>query len=301
MNTEKNTRKEAILTRLRESKCTPRARWCFVLERLALFIPGILAVFTGALSVSVAIFSLSNAGWRFYRVTHDSLFGFSLEALPYLWILLTALFVGIAIYQLRKTDRGYRYHVPSLLLLSLLLSVLLGILTFMLGVGAKVDSFAGHMAPAHKGVLSHLEDTWLAPDEGRLLGVLVESQDTWAVLIDLRGERWSLDMRQVFVRADVPIDGDVLVRVLGIPSTNRGDVFTVCALFPMHGRGVSPERPLREVSVLRRIALDSLGQVMPRIESERNISHVRTRECRDLLELLPEKIRGERLHALPIN
>jgi hypothetical protein len=282
MKNVKNTIKESILKRLENTQCKPKARWRFIAKRAALWVPGFLAVMTGALSISVAIFSFVNSGWRFHRITHDSFLDFFVGALPYMWIVLTVVFLAVAIHQLRRTDRGYRYRLPELLLGSILLSIVLGVLIFMFGLGARLDVFATKMMPLHHGVIDRIETTWQAPEKGRLIGVVSPIDAYTASLVDSRGVVWTLFTEEAIVRGPFSVEAMTMVRVLGFKQQDKTLVFTACAIFPLLGGGGTES--FSSIAHRRdkqaRITHEQLQK-----HFERNSGELRSTDCRDLLPL----------------
>jgi hypothetical protein len=81
------------------------------------------SVLFGALAVAVTLYVLMNHQYALYEATHNNLFTFIIEVLPFLWLFIFGLMTLVAIYNLRHTSRGYRYPVSVILASSLLLSL----------------------------------------------------------------------------------------------------------------------------------------------------------------------------------
>ena len=128
-----------ILKEIEVRGATPKPRWHFLTMRAVFWALVVVSIVVGAVAVSV--------GWYVFfdndglHVTFANLF----QVIPYIWILVLALFILCAYWGFRQTRKGYRYSAKLVVSLLLIASVGLGLLLDNWDVGQTV----------HKYLLSH--------------------------------------------------------------------------------------------------------------------------------------------------
>lgn len=261
MNKEKIQKniEDEILNKISEEKLTPKPRWEFLLKNIYFWIIGFVTVILGALSVAASIFVVKNIRWEFYEATHDNLFVFAVEFIPYLWITLFAIMLFFSYRIIRKTDHGYKYHLPIIAGVIFSASLFFGILFFFVGFGEIVEHDFGSRIPMHLGLEAKDRMLWNHPEDGMLIGEL-SLVDGKYILNTPGDESWNLITEHLDVNMlDSIRDGD-FTRVVGFVKDND---FYVCD-FLLGG----PPRPRLGMGIL-----DSDE------ENERKDDDERTIEC----------------------
>lgn len=223
----------SILNRIEQEHVSLVPKWKFLLFEYGMWALWGLSILIGAVSISVSLFVFMHAGFELREATHDGVFRFLTETLPYVWITLFILMAVLSHYNLRHTKRGYRYPLWQIVVSSIFLSLVGGSLLHDVGMGHLVETQAGRipMFPAIEKIEMHM---WQAPEEGRIVGVY-ENQgelDDTVIFTDKSGVTWTLDTSELN-----PIDlGNLLsrdeVRILGVLSSTTHGYFYGCAVFP---------------------------------------------------------------------
>jgi len=269
MNKKNNTVKH-ILERIEKENLQPKAKWRFVAEHTLLWVPGIMATVLGGFAVSIIIFDISHAGWEYWGITHRNLGSFFADSLPYLWILILIIFLIVAIWRFKKTDKGYKYSAIVLVGSSVLISLMLGIGGFAFGIGEKLDRGLSGL-PIHKGVEGRDISLWVNPEDGRLAGLISDLYSGGLEIYDFDGQVWQVKFGDEGM-SDLPfLSLNKKIRIVGFVDGNNQKEFTACILFPF-------EKP--------RPGMAPLGErgFVPRFgfESERKLSELRITKCSDL-------------------
>lgn len=184
---------ENILQTIKDSKVKPEPKWKFLAKsRMFLAFFG-LALFVGALSFAVILDIMVNYDWDIYTYLHQTFLQYILFSLPYVWIALLALFLGLAYYDFIHIKGWYRYQMYLVFFGSLLLSVGFGIAFFLVGFGNNIDTALNENVPIYKASKVDLAEIWNHPDEGLLEGeiVRIEGKSDF-VLKDPAGKYWNI-------------------------------------------------------------------------------------------------------------
>lgn len=184
---------QKLVDKIKHDNITPRPRWHFLLKDYVVRITGTLALLVGSAAVSVMIYLFKYNDWEMQEETHKTLLEFFLLTLPYFWLILLALFIFLLYYNLKHTKRGYRYPVWFIAGAAFLVSVILGGVFYLAGLGEKIDVVLGEKAPLYEKVINRHFDFWFNPAEGRLIGVVLSKDDERAfVILDPGGSEWQV-------------------------------------------------------------------------------------------------------------
>jgi hypothetical protein len=159
---------------------------------------------------------------------------------------------------LRHTRRGYRYHFATLSGVSVLASVVGGLLLHSLGVSFMFDDILGKQFPSwYASQAMREKQFWQQPSEGRLLAVWKEEPAPGVVVVveDVASTSWRLSVVELFPSDLEILRTQRLVRVLGRPLKGSADTtFHACGVFPwQYGEphGVGRFKTDREEAIAR--------------------------------------------------
>lgn len=260
--------KENILDKIEREKLFPKASWRFFLNRFLLWVPAVLSILIGSMAVSAILFDLTNAGWEYYEKTHSSFGNFFFEAIPYVWIGISVIFGFLAIKQIRNTYGGYRLNITVIVLVSVLISVVIGAVAYAQGVGAIVDRNIGERLPFHTPAEDRQIRVWGDLDSGRISGEIKQKNEKNIILETFNGETWIVDTSSVSPLSVFVIENENKIRALGYIQDEDGLKFYACEVFPWEIRGL-PKRPNPEI-------MREIGQ---KIKNERNPGLARIKRC----------------------
>lgn len=228
--------KSQVLARIEKEAVCPRSRLFFGSRECGVWALWFLTVLFGALSVAITLFVVTFQQYSLYEATHESFFAFAVDVLPYLWILLFAVMVLFAVYNLRHTKNGYRYPLWKIALSSVVLSLAGGSVLHLAGVGFNFDKQMGVFAKDYQSQEKLELKLWQAPQEGRLVGVLLSAEDgvpqPLFVIEDIKGTRWNTDISELHELDRFVLETEKRVRVLGLLEDVNPPTFHACAVFP---------------------------------------------------------------------
>jgi hypothetical protein len=188
---------QKLVEKIKEANISPKPRWYFLLKNYVVWGAGLLSLLVGALAVSVLIYLLRYNGWETRVETHKNLIEFLLLTMPYFWLIFLGIFIFILYYNLKHTNKGYRYPVYLIILSGIIASIVLGGGFYLLGIGQKIDNVLGQRAPFYETVINRQIDFWFNPAEGRLVGIIVSDVvDNNFNIIDPTGNAWQIINRR---------------------------------------------------------------------------------------------------------
>lgn len=212
----------------------PRSKTFFTTRECAVWALWGLSVIIGALAVAVTLFVITHRQYALYEATHDDFLTFMVGVLPYLWIIVFALMVGVGMYNLRHTKSGYRYPLWQIFGSSMVLSLAGGSALHMFGFGYNIDHQLGQQMRLYESQEKMEMNLWQSPADGRLMGRLVEAPRpplATATFADVSGKTWQIDMSDL-----APHEQDLLlredtVRLIGVLDQDTL-LFHSCGAFP---------------------------------------------------------------------
>lgn len=182
-----------ILDRIKEEKICPTPRWQFLCKNWALWLMGAVTLVVGGLAVSVIIFMTSNNEWELAgHVANGKLF-FLMATLPYAWLLLTAIFIFLADYQIRQTKHGYRFSSLWLAVGSLIASTLLGGVFYVAGAGEIIDDAFIRHVPYYSEVGNRRGYVLMQPERGIVGGLIINVADSNFEIRAMDRSVWMVD------------------------------------------------------------------------------------------------------------
>jgi hypothetical protein len=180
-----------ILDRIDADQIVPLPRWRFLLLNGFFWFFAVLSVFIGGLAVGTTIFLfIDHQQHGFGEASHEALE--LLLMVPFLWIIVLALFVGIAWTSIVHTRRGYQYRLGAIIAASMALSIILGSVLHLAGLGKMTHEYLNEM-PLYNSAIYDSRDAWSRPALGRLAGIVtvVQGNDHFSV-IDFSGRIWDV-------------------------------------------------------------------------------------------------------------
>lgn len=278
---------ESVFERIEKEDKKPLPKWHFVLKNQTFWGLWVLSVLIGAAAVAGTIFGVSNAGWRYRLVTHETSFQFFIESLPIIWIISLVIFIIIGYQNFKHTKKGYKYSLTGIVIISIITSAVGGAALYAFGLGKIVDENIGQRIPFHKSAAFYQQELWVNPEEGFLAGTVIEvdTENDRMLLETFDGEEWvirTIDLRTPDIAA-LSEFGEV--RVVGLPATTTE--FHACFVLPWEIAGKGPkffgenakEKPAPPFGM------------SPKNFSERNFDGERSNECKgvrpyDILQAL---------------
>lgn len=241
---------EEILTNIKEHKIIPRPKWQFVFKNYFIWAVGILALFFGAVSISLIIFMLRYNEWSSYSRVGAGPLEFLLLVVPIFWIISLIIFVVLVYFNFKNTKHGYRYKPLLIVSAAIAISIIFGFGFFALGMGQRIDAILGRRAPLYDSVINPRLRFWSNPEMGRLSGLVVSSDsDSNFVVVDNNNVEWQVsyveanDEKLMEARKNGATDDDLSSIAVGRPARFLG---TMSGTKKFKAKEILPFHPGRE-------------------------------------------------------
>ena len=221
MNTQTG---HTILDKIKVENIKPKAKWYFMVQHVALWVPGILVTGIGAIAVAGELYALTHTGWEYREFVYPSTIAFFIAMVPVLWMASFVLFGSLIVRALRTTHRGYRFSTKAILLGSITTSVIVGVGAYIFDELLKADTFIRY--PVHV----REEAVWFSPDMGRLLGSIEVKNDHMIILRDKDNMVWTIDMSGFGTTSFPFVEEGNTIRIIGTSTDDH--LFVACAVFP---------------------------------------------------------------------
>lgn len=166
-----------ILKKIKKGKIKPKAKWIFAFQNILAWSLGIISLMISSLAVSVIINIINNNDYGLFRMIHPSPTKIIIQTLPYFWIIGLIIFIFIFRYTLKQTKDGYKVEIYKIVIISIILSVVLGGFFYYLGIGDTIDNSLSQRLPFYNQIMGPRHLMWLQEDEGMLVGQIISLID----------------------------------------------------------------------------------------------------------------------------
>lgn len=204
-----------IFDAIKEKKITPKPRWEFLLKNYIVWSLGIISLIIGSLAVSVIIFMFKYSDIAIYEKINNNFFEFVVINLPYFWIIFMALFIIVADYNFKQTQKGYRYKLSTIILSSIIISMFFGSTLYALGSGKMIDDIMSRKAPFYPELINRGIKNWDNPEAGKLIGIVAGIRDNDLDLITHDQKEWVVFYNEEQVLSEEDIKVGEPVRIIG--------------------------------------------------------------------------------------
>jgi len=270
----KNNIREEILNKIEKGEIKKKIKLQFVLRQYFVWLLAAMSIIIGSISTSIIIFSLVNS---------REIGGF-LQAIPLIWVIVLIIFLATTYYNVRHTRKGYRYNFWIIFILSILISIVVGIGIFVFKGSSHIDQKIDNSFPSYKGVSGKMQDLWVSPDKGLLAGeVLVLRGDVLSIR-DFGDNEWSIDIENISNFEKNLIKDLDEVRVVGKRVGDR--TFEACTVTPWvapRGKYIEKKKDLEkmflEIGGRPRLGREDGRLLNDLLLGERNIEEMRTKLC----------------------
>lgn len=233
MEKEQNTTAEKVIQKIDQDKLVPIARWHFTLRNSGFWTLWGLSIILGACATAATIFVFLNSGWTYRAVTHNSLFKFILDVIPFFWIVSLVAMIAFGYFNIRHTKRGYRFSFYLVVLLSVVISFIGGTLIYAAGIARNIDNIRRPL-PFSRPIMSVKEGSWNNPEAGLLAGEVVsfdEKESVFKVKL-FSGEEKNVSTVELSEENLEILEEGKKIRIIVGPVAQDSNVFIACAVLP---------------------------------------------------------------------
>jgi hypothetical protein len=233
MKKEENTTVGSVLQKIKQDKVTPIARWHFVLRNSTFWTFWGLSVVLGACAVAATIFVFLNAGWGYRSITHDSSFKFILDVVPLLWIVSIGIMAAFGYYNIRHTDRGYRFSFYLVVIASIIISFIGGTVLYTIGIAGDIDNIRKPL-PFSDPIMRTQESRWNDKKRGLVLGTIKDFDTNLQTfsLVTTGGKEKVFSTLELQDHDIALIKEGEIVRVIQWSDGQDPEILIACAVLP---------------------------------------------------------------------
>lgn len=198
---------QKIIDQIKNRKIWPRPRWLFLLKNYSIWLAGGLTLLFGSISSALFIYLAADNNLAAHRRIGFSLAEFLLLAIPFFWLITSAILIYLAYINLKKTENGYRYSPWLISLIVVIISLVGGLVFYNLGLSRTIDNILGRELPFYEYVINPRVSFWLDNDRGRLAGIMVDysSKNQQLSLIDSQNNSWLVDISRINQLVGLPV------------------------------------------------------------------------------------------------
>lgn len=206
---------QETLKAIKQKNIQPKPKWHFLLKDSVLWTLFGITLVVGGLAVSAFLFHILNVDYDIYREAQRGPVSHFLLSLPYLWMLLLVLLLGLSMYNMRHTRKGYRFKTIFVWAASILGSLVIGVVLFAVGLGAALDDRAGELLPGFEGFEERREHIF-EDNEGLLAGTIIELMgDEEFILEAFDGEEWIIRTNEETKTGPLELEEGIRVGLIG--------------------------------------------------------------------------------------
>lgn len=198
---------------IKSKKIKPKSKLHFFAINFGWWFLFILLFVISSIAFGVMVYIFKGADWEVSRLVATSFWGRLALVVPRLWILLIIITTIIAVWEFRKTKKGYRYDIVVILGIVLIGSIILGSVVYASGLGGRLDSFFTDNMQLYRGRLHQQMDLWDRADSGLLMGRVLSHDEVELSLQAPLGLMWSVDVSSI--EGVVDFETGSVVKIIG--------------------------------------------------------------------------------------
>lgn len=231
---------QEVFDRIEHEHIRPTPRWRFLARNLTLWFSGFFSVMIGGMAISVLLFVVDNSDWDLYEYAFSGVTEFLVVMSPYIWLISLIFFMCVAYYQIKHTERGYRYNFFTLLSVVIIMSGMIGVGAYSLRLGGEIDAVVSEYFEDYYGesLLSKKQQFWMRPRQGYLSGEVVSVSNNNAFSIrDWNDQLWDISGNNLISLRDILLKQSDRVRIIGVHVASG--TFRACLVKPWIIKGPS--------------------------------------------------------------
>ena len=223
---------QIALEKIKESGIKPISKKIFSVKRVLFWSLVGFAILVGVVSFSITLSLLFNNDWYLYNKFG---FGFILKSLPYFWFICLVLFSILGEFYYRKTLFGYRHRMITVVGIYVIITVSLGTILHLLGIGEIIEQSISDNVPVYKVIMFDKNEFWSHPDRGLLSGRIIEVKDNKIKIIDFNNNIWIIDAHNATVLEQAKLEMGKIIEIVGDNDNDDDGIFKADEIRPWFG------------------------------------------------------------------
>lgn len=234
------------IKKINSQNIKPDPRWKYLIKKYLKWLIFFVIVIMGAISLSVTYDILTQLDWDLYRFMHQSPLVYSLSLLPYLWLVLIAIFFGVSFFDLRKTENGYKYSWIKMSFIAASSVIFFGFIFSVIGFGGIFNRMIAKDIPYYgQHMITTKQNQWMQPQSGLLAGTIISVSENKIFLNDLNGKNWQINTNEkTLIRPRAQIAQGEMIKIIG--SQGDRNNFQAIEVRPWIGMGMTKGQNQRQ-------------------------------------------------------
>ena len=159
---------------------------------------------------------LKNSDWDLYDKAGHELLKFVFLTIPYFWVVVLLSLILISYYNYRHTKIGYKRNPLLIVLFSVLVSVTVGSLLYIFGIGALLEESLEKHVPPYSKMFYQNHAMWNNPEKGLIGGkIIVFKNVNNFKIISLNQKEWDVLSKDPVVVSKLVLKEGKKVKVIG--------------------------------------------------------------------------------------
>lgn len=217
----KSTLSKKVFQTIEKENITPKPRWHFLIKEYTIWGIGALVLIVGSLAFAVILYMLVFNDWEVYKEIDESFLSFFILSLPYFWMMLLGVFIAVADYYIRSTEKGYRYALHTTVIGVLAGNIILGTFFYSIGLGQKIDDILVEKVPVYMQMIGNRHMRWASPENGRLAGKIIDSDNSTLLLEDVSGTLWQIRIGDARIATGTMLIPEALLKIIGTKESEQ--------------------------------------------------------------------------------
>jgi hypothetical protein len=165
-----------------------------------------------------------------------SLLEWLLLSIPFIWIILTLVFIFVAYYNFKYTEEGYRFSVVKILFINIGVVLILGLLINASGLSVNLNSMFSNTIPYYNKMMDTRLEVWMRPDSGYLSGTITSVYIDSVDIEDFYGNTWTIGITNSLIRGKVSLKVGNQIKIVGVKLSDN--TFEASEIRPWNGVGM---------------------------------------------------------------
>ena len=232
---------DKLLERIEQENIKPRPRIIFAMRSMLIWLVIVMAGLLSAVGSGVLYLKITQLDLSLAELVDSE---FVAAIVPGLWLAVAGLFLYAVYLNFRYTPLGYRPSALKVWLTAVGLTLLLGGGFYASGISSWTDAAAQEQIPAYKKMCDHAIEKWMNPEQGRLMGTILERNEEGSgfIFADIRGVNWHVDATHAIWRGERFYQHEKQPKVRIIGRITAGGSFTADEIRPWPGSGAGSGR-----------------------------------------------------------
>ena len=219
---------------IKENKITPIPKWKFQTKNNLVWFFYFIFLIIGSISFSVILFAVQQTDFVLVDHVGHSALELVLVILPFIWLGILILFIVGSFVSIYNSKKGYKFTFSRLIGLNVGLSIVIGAILFLTGIGGWMENSFTVYSSAYESIQVKKEKLWSIPDSGALSGVILAIEDVDLLIKDFENKEWTIKIDSAFKVPIVKLQPDEKIKILG--KKTGENTFRAEKIMPWGGR-----------------------------------------------------------------